>query len=429
MFIGSLIPTIIILTSSSTSTMSSLSSLLNPAPSSTETGPSKGQQLAPLHLDGQDYRSGIYQAGYDNAQTSTPLVVTSPGLDVLAAAASKTAPLMSPTQQQASVIQAVFRETRDSQGSEVNPRLLPESQTLSGPAPQQRSSSLEPYSRLEMDRDHHMPDYKESSGRLAPYSQTLYTQDDNTTGMGYASGNYSGQPVEQTATDPSPAVMHSQHQPNMTQLQNSLFQGSPPLPTEAVTNEAEQIQVKAELAETRDMKTSTPMPMSGSATALHDSTPGTPLKNVMSNNSPDRTSRTEESPAVPPKPKTAPTRKRAAPKKGTAVKPPAKKRKVETESGKASPRTGTPATSRASVTPAPRKGKPDSATPTRSSSVANPEDDEDDGELELFCICRKPDDHTVMLACDGPCEDWFHVRCVNMTNEKVALISKWYCML
>ena len=56
------------------------------------------------------------------------------------------------------------------------------------------------------------------------------------------------------------------------------------------------------------------------------------------------------------------------------------------------------------------------------------DDDDEDGEMELFCICRKPDDHTVMIGCDGPCEDWFHTRCVNMTNEKVALISKWYCM-
>ena len=196
-----------------------------------------------------------------------------------------------------------------------------------------------------------------------------------------------------------------------------------------MSNQPETVDVKAEIIESSDveMKDSSTLLPNTSTPVQHDATPGTPLKNVMSNASPPPTSQNGDSSALPVKPKVGPPKKRAAPRKGTAVKPPSKKRKIETESGKASPRTGTPATSRASGTPVPKKGKQESATPTRSSSVANPEDDDDDGELELFCICRKPDDHTVMIGCDGPCEDWFHTRCVNMTNEKVALISKWYC--
>lgn len=137
-------------------------------------------------------------------------------------------------------------------------------------------------------------------------------------------------------------------------------------------------------------------------------------------------------------PKATPTRKRAAPKsrvekKGTAsaVKPPPKRGKVEVDSANGTPSLGrseTPASSRASKTPAPRNRKQDSAAPARSSSVVNPNDeDEEDENSELFCICRKPDDHTWMIACDGPCEDWFHGRCVNMNEKDGNLIDKYIC--
>lgn len=134
------------------------------------------------------------------------------------------------------------------------------------------------------------------------------------------------------------------------------------------------------------------------------------------------------------KSKPAPSKKRAAPKKGNAgtAKPPAKKRKLESESVDGTPpaqHSGTPATSRASQTPAPKNRKQGSETPARSSSVLNGDDDDEDAtdDGELFCICRKPDDHTLMIACDGPCEGWFHGRCVDMAAEKTKLISKWYC--
>ena len=142
------------------------------------------------------------------------------------------------------------------------------------------------------------------------------------------------------------------------------------------------------------------------------------------------------SPSANPKP--APSRKRPAPKskvekKGTAstVKPAAKRRKIEASSADGTPsvqRSGTPASSRASKTPAPKNRKQESVTPARSSSVTNPQDDdEDDEDLELFCICRKPDDHTWMIACDGPCEDWFHGRCVGMNERDGNLIDKYIC--
>ena len=413
--------------------MSSLSSLLNPAPSSTETAPSKAQQLAPLQLDGQDHRSRPYQPGFSNAQSPIHHTVTSPGLDVLAAAASSTAPLISPTQQQSSMGQAILQSpAQNSLRSESSGGMLPGTPAILNPSQEPHASGLQQRPYLGTGCEQHMPDYKEESSKaLAPLHQSLPIQHHGPAMMGNAFSLHSGQPDDTRAGSSAYAAVHNQDQSTTTQMREPPISDLPSPSADSVPNQAEQVQVKAELRESPDveMKNGSPLLINSFATVQHDHTPGTPLKNVMSNASPDPTSQTEDSSANPPKPKSGPPKKRPAPRKGTGIKPPAKKRKVETGSGKASPRTGTPATSRASGTPAPKKGKQESATPTRSSSVVNPEDDEDDGEPELFCICRKPDDHTVMIGCDGPCEDWFHTRCVNMTNEKVALISKWYCML
>ncbi|MCJ1255348.1 hypothetical protein MMC24_003164 [Lignoscripta atroalba] len=135
----------------------------------------------------------------------------------------------------------------------------------------------------------------------------------------------------------------------------------------------------------------------------------------------------------------APRSDKKVEKKGTASaikKPAAKKRKVEADSLDGTPfsrRSVTPASSRASKTPAPRNRKQQSITPLQSSpapntSDTNVDDDQDmDEGSELFCICRKPDDHTWMIACDGGCEDWFHGRCVDMNEKDGNLIDKYIC--
>lgn len=138
-------------------------------------------------------------------------------------------------------------------------------------------------------------------------------------------------------------------------------------------------------------------------------------------------------------PKTPQSRKRPAPipkggKKGTAsaVQRSVKRRKIDGSSdGTPSvQRSGTPASSRASKTPAPKYRKQHSFTPDRSSSPIDPEDDgEEDEDAALFCVCRKPDDHTVMIACDGPCQDWFHGRCVGIDEKDGNLIDKYICIL
>lgn len=64
-------------------------------------------------------------------------------------------------------------------------------------------------------------------------------------------------------------------------------------------------------------------------------------------------------------------------------------------------------------------------SPSPTPSVATPASSNDDGEI--FCICRKGDNHTWMIACDGPCEEWFHGKCVGIKERDGELIDKYIC--
>ena len=155
---------------------------------------------------------------------------------------------------------------------------------------------------------------------------------------------------------------------------------------------------------------------------------------------PSRSTSTASKPTPASKKRAAPKSSNKIDKKGTAStikKPVAKKRRLESDSVDGTPasqRSGTPNSSRASKTPAPKNPKQNSATPVDGSPAptadeANGDDDQDmDDDSELFCICRKPDDHTWMIGCDGGCEDWFHGRCVDMNERDGNLIDKYICM-
>ncbi|KAI5955823.1 SPP1 [Candida jiufengensis] len=45
---------------------------------------------------------------------------------------------------------------------------------------------------------------------------------------------------------------------------------------------------------------------------------------------------------------------------------------------------------------------------------------------EVYCICREPDEGDIMVACDG-CEEWFHMKCMNVNPDVSNLIAKFYC--
>lgn len=142
------------------------------------------------------------------------------------------------------------------------------------------------------------------------------------------------------------------------------------------------------------------------------------------------------SPSTSVKPASAKKAASAATKKGTAKKPAAKKRKVNDADADS-------IDGRRSNTPASRTGKAPGKKQSSVSIAGSPapedkkkrgkeqpadDDDEDvEDENELFCICRRPDNHTWMIGCDGECEDWFHGKCVNIDPRDADLIDKYIC--
>ncbi|KAK4137014.1 hypothetical protein BT67DRAFT_432726 [Trichocladium antarcticum] len=109
-------------------------------------------------------------------------------------------------------------------------------------------------------------------------------------------------------------------------------------------------------------------------------------------------------------------------KKGTAAAIKAPKR----------PKPGAPGGAKRSKPGRPKKVRTDASSkqPGVGSSVAS-DDGRDGGDSESdsgpYCLCRGPDDHRFMIACDR-CEDWFHGACIGMdkhTGEK--LVQKYIC--
>jgi len=124
-----------------------------------------------------------------------------------------------------------------------------------------------------------------------------------------------------------------------------------------------------------------------------------------------------------------------ATKKGTAKKPAAKKRKVnDADADSVDGRRSNTPVSRTSKTkkqgsvsvtgsPAPEDKKPKKRGKRPAGGQGG---DYEDGN-EVFCICRRPDNHTWMIGCDGGCEDWFHGKCVNIDPRDADLIDKYIC--
>lgn len=138
------------------------------------------------------------------------------------------------------------------------------------------------------------------------------------------------------------------------------------------------------------------------------------------------------------------SRKRPAPSKGkkgtaTATKraPPSKKRKLEVKRSETpSSRSAKPSAFKTGSS----KGTPANSSPAPSnrshSAELNDEpysgdegadDDERDADDDVYCICRKPDNGTFMIGCDGTCDDWFHGKCVGIEERDKNLIDKYLC--
>ncbi|CAM1331910.1 SPP1 (predicted) [Pycnogonum litorale] len=46
-------------------------------------------------------------------------------------------------------------------------------------------------------------------------------------------------------------------------------------------------------------------------------------------------------------------------------------------------------------------------------------------EVDIYCICRMPDNRILMICCDK-CDEWFHSTCVNL-GKIPRKRKKWYC--
>ena len=441
--------------------MSKLSELLNPAPSSAQQHSPPPHAPQPLVLDGQDHRAGHRSSSFHGQRTSPTRfgTLTSPGHEALAAVASSTAPLLSPAQS-GTLAQSASHQGYNQYGSRPGSShtLPPPSDDLShaGHQSSTHASDLEQYHH-QSNRERKLSNESDYSARLPPlvrsppaqnssllvHAPGATAQDDT---VKYANGDTSEQLVLSSSRNHDGT--HEQHPfQNLDAPATSQIRQPSPGASDSISAstlpkiQSDQVEIKAEV---QDNSLETPQQYIGSAveasTIAFDpsSNIGTPTLKSITDIKKDASHTPTPTPpdSATMKPKAAPSKKRAAPKKGNAgtAKPPAKKRKIERDSVDGTPpaqHTGTPATSRASQTPAPKNRKQGSETPARSSSVLNGEEDDDSAtdDGELFCICRKPDDHTLMIACDGPCEGWFHGRCVDMAAEKTKLISKWYCEL
>ncbi|KAJ3177281.1 CXXC-type zinc finger protein 1 [Geranomyces variabilis] len=72
-------------------------------------------------------------------------------------------------------------------------------------------------------------------------------------------------------------------------------------------------------------------------------------------------------------------------------------------------------------TPNPSSPKPGAVTATPQTS---------DDRNRVYCICRKPfdgsADNEFYIGCEG-CDEWFHGRCVNVTEQEAGGIEQWMC--
>lgn len=52
---------------------------------------------------------------------------------------------------------------------------------------------------------------------------------------------------------------------------------------------------------------------------------------------------------------------------------------------------------------------------------------QEDSEQDLLCVCQQPYNvDTAMISCDV-CEDWYHLRCVGMTQAAAKSMKKYTC--
>ncbi|TGO61216.1 hypothetical protein BCON_0029g00590 [Botryotinia convoluta] len=83
----------------------------------------------------------------------------------------------------------------------------------------------------------------------------------------------------------------------------------------------------------------------------------------------------------------------------------------------------------------PKAAKPEGPTDARSQrnsatpgGRSGPSDDDGSNDGGEYCICRGPDDHRMMIFCDGGCQDWYHCSCIDVDVEDAKnLLDRFIC--
>ena len=50
----------------------------------------------------------------------------------------------------------------------------------------------------------------------------------------------------------------------------------------------------------------------------------------------------------------------------------------------------------------------------------------EESSVPIYCVCKGVDDGSFMISCDW-CEEWFHGRCVGVTEEEGEEIDLYKC--
>ena len=57
--------------------------------------------------------------------------------------------------------------------------------------------------------------------------------------------------------------------------------------------------------------------------------------------------------------------------------------------------------------------------------IPNLQPPEDAGERPVYCVCRRSDETTMMIACDI-CEEWYHIECIGLRAVSTLLAKPQY---
>ncbi|CBQ67853.1 conserved hypothetical protein [Sporisorium reilianum SRZ2] len=175
----------------------------------------------------------------------------------------------------------------------------------------------------------------------------------------------------------------------------------------------------------------------GTASALGPGVEAASLTTVKSELGPAEASISTQTPLSLPEAGTPSTPQPAAKKKKTSSSSTATKKESSSSSSTSKPKKASTSTKKSTSsstshtphdTPSSRsKVKPEPASPPPATLTALDAED-DDEDTALYCICQRRQDDVEggMIMCDR-CEQWYHYRCVGITEDDAELVDQFIC--